>query len=146
MTCWTVAGTKHAAFLQNQTADLLIHFLFVHPYGFHILVIGFLAWLIQCWPISDWLLLEREKIGEYPCVTVLLRLSRLTKVAQNYLMSWSMSSPLLRGLLLPVLGGASEFLSANFIYVLVVAFCHIRLVERFQSILHAIYTLLTHYK
>lgn len=57
-----------------------------------------------------------------------------------------MSFPPLRDLLLPVLSDASEFLSEHFIYRLVVAFCHISLVERFQSILHAIYTLLTRYK
>lgn len=57
-----------------------------------------------------------------------------------------MSLSPLRDLLLSVLRDVSEFLSEYFIYRLVVAFCHISLAERFQSILHAIYTLLTHCK
>lgn len=57
-----------------------------------------------------------------------------------------MSLPPLRDSPLPVLSDASEFLSEHFIYRLAVAFCHIGLVERSQSILYAIYTLLTHYK
>lgn len=57
-----------------------------------------------------------------------------------------MSLPPLRDLPLPVLSDASDFLSEHFTYRLLMAFCHISLVGRFQSILHAIYTLLTHYK
>lgn len=57
-----------------------------------------------------------------------------------------MPLPPLRDTLVSVLSEASEILSEHFIYKSVAAFCHISLAERFQSILYAIYTLLTHYK